>query len=417
MLDFPEILQDLELKRAAALPREERPAVDVTAALAVEMPDVQLDDEGPLTAAHVAEVVAGALSALALAHGEPEANTAAARGTVGATTASVARRLHDARRITVHDLSSIVEAVLIEAGQYDIARALVLDRVPAPLAPAPGAPRLIRRNGDVAAWDPRKIEVAIRTAFLSLQDDPAPAAGLATRVDERARGLGLLYVPIETVQDIVQEELVLGGHMRVAERYIVYRAERALLRAREEPPAAPAAEADDLRRRIAFASIGLDLDVDADELAQELRRSTHAGMHHDDLRRLVVLNAKALVERDSELSRFAGRILLTYVYEETLGWDVRGDDVAGLRDAHVRGLRPAFEHGVAIGRIDPRLLEYDLDRLAAALDPSADLDFDFLGLQTLYDRYLICDKTGAQTRRLEAPQIFWLRVAMGVCLA
>ena len=340
MLDFPEILQDLELKRAAALPRDERPAVDVSAALAVEMPDVQLVDTvppGPLTAAHVADVVAGALSALALAHGEAEANTAAARGTVGATTAAVARRLHDARRITVHDLSSIVEAVLIEAGQYDIARALVLDRAPAPAAPGPGAPRLIRRNGDVAAWDPRKIEVAIRTAFLSLQDDPAPAAGLAARVDERARGLGLLYVPIETVQDIVQEELVLGGHMRVAERYIVYRAERALLRAREERPAAPAAEADDLRRRIAFASIGLDLEMDADELAQELRRSTHAGMHDADLRRLVVLNAKALVERDSELSRFAGRILLTYLYEETLGWDVRREDVAGLRGAHARG--------------------------------------------------------------------------------
>jgi ribonucleoside-diphosphate reductase alpha chain len=177
------------------------------------------------------------------------------------------------------------------------------------------------------------------------------------------------------------------------------------------------AAADHLRQRIAFASVGLDLEIDADELARELRRSTHAAMHDDDLHRLVVLNAKALVERDSELSRFAGRILLTYVYEETLGWDVRDDDVAGLRDAHVRGLRPTFEHGVAIGRLDPRLLEYDLERLAAALDPSADLDFDFLGLQTLYDRYLICDKTGAETRRLEAPQIFWLRVAMGVCLA
>jgi ribonucleoside-diphosphate reductase alpha chain len=184
-----------------------------------------------------------------------------------------------------------------------------------------------------------------------------------------------------------------------------------------DAPALPREEADDLDGRIAFASIGLDLDMDAGELARELRRSTHAGMHDADLRRLVVLNAKALVERDSELSRFAGRILLTYVYEETLGWDVRRDGAAGLRAAHVRGLRVTLEHGVAIGRIDPRLLEYDLDALAAALDPSADLDFDFLGLQTLYDRYLMCDRTGAQPRRIEAPQIFWLRVAMGVCLA
>ena len=128
------------------------------------------------------------------------------------------------------------------------------------------------------------------------------------------------------------------------------------------------------------------------------------------------MNANSLVERDSDLSRFAGRILLTYVYEETLDWDVCGDGVGGLREAHARALRPAFERGVAIDRIDPRLLEYDLDRLAAALDPTADLDFDFLGIQTLYDRYLIVDKTGAKTRRIETPQLFWMRVAMGLFL-
>jgi ribonucleoside-diphosphate reductase alpha chain len=415
VIAFDEILADLELKRAAALPRDERPQVDITAALDVAVPDVALQDDGPLTARHVAEMVAGALSALALAHDHPEADTPAARAIVATTTAAVAARLHDARSVTVHDLSSIVEAALIEAGHFDVARALVLDRVPAPAPPAPGAPRLIRRSGDIAAWDPRKIEVAIRNAFLSHEADPAPATALAARVDERAQALGLAYVPIEAVQDIVQEELVLGGHMRVAERYIVYRAERALLRARDEP--APAAPRDDLQRRIAFASIGLQLDLGPDELERELRRSIQPGMHAADLRRLTVLNAKALVERDSELSRFAGRILLTYVYEETLGWDVRREDVSGLRDAHVGGLRPMLEHGVAIGRIDPRMLTYDVERLAAALDPSADLDFDFIGLQTLYDRYLICDKTGKETRRLEAPQIFWLRVAMGVCLA
>ncbi len=248
--------------------------------------------------------------------------------------------------------------------------------------------------------------MAIRTAFLSLQDDPAPAARLAARVDERARGLGLLYVPIETVQDIVQEELVLGGHMRVAERYIVYRAERALLRAREEPPAAPAAEADDLRRRIAFASIGLDLDMDADELAQELRRSTHAGMHDADLRRLVVLNAKALVERDSELSRFAGRILLTYIYEETLGWDVRRDGRRRAARARTRaGCDRRWSTASRSGGSIRGCSTTTSTSLAEALDPSADLDFDFLGIQTLYDRYLIVDKTGASAAAHRDPAV------------
>lgn len=221
--------------------------------------------------------------------------------------------------------------------------------------------------------------------------------------------------------------------MRVTERYIVYRAERAMLRAQlsgrdgapAELPPVPVVEADgseiswtgaDLRARIAFASIGLELPQDREALERELRRAIRPGVARADLSRLVVLNAKALIERDSEYSRFAGRILLSYIYEETLEWDILRDGLGRLRQAHARALRPALERGAEIRRIDPRLLDFDLDALAAALDPTADLDFDYLGLQTLYDRYLIIDKTGASPRRLEAPQLFWMRVAMGIGL-
>ena len=119
----------------------------------------------------------------------------------------------------------------------------------------------------------------------------------------------------------------------------------------------------------------------------------------------------------SSFACFAGRILLSFIYEETLDWNVLRDGVDGLASAHRRALRPALERAVEVGRVDPALLDYDLDRLAAALDATSDLAFDYLGLQTLYDRYLLVDKTGAEPRRLEAPQLFWLRVAMGVCLA
>jgi ribonucleoside-diphosphate reductase alpha chain len=433
VIDFAEILGDLELKRAAA---EERPALDVGAAIAgLDFGDVVVvDDDGTeeaFTPAAAAALAADAVATLAAAHGERDADTAAAREIVRAATARVIARLDGAARVTVHDLSALVEAALLDCGHRDVAKALVMRRaLVAPQAPPmPGSPRLIRRSGQVVGWNEAKIEVAIRKAFLSLGADPAPAAALAARVGERTHGLGMAYVPIETVQDLVQEELVLGGHMRVAERYIVYRAERAMLRARdgepEAPPAIPVAEDDgsetlwdgeDLRRRIAFAAIGLDLPLTPAELERELRRAVRPGVRRAELRRLTVLNAKALVERDSDFSRFAGRILLSHVYEETLGWDIVRDGIGGLAGAHRRALRPALAHGVEIGRIDPRLLEYDLDRLASALDPTADLDFDFLGLQTLYDRYLTCDKTGAATRRIEAPQLFWMRVAMGVCL-
>ena len=132
--------------------------------------------------------------------------------------------------------------------------------------------------------------------------------------------------------------------------------------------------------------------------------------------RLIVLNASTLIERDADFTRFAARILLSYVYEEVLDWRIDRDGVGALRAAHVAAFRSLLERGVACGRIDAQLLGYDLDRLAAAIDPTADLDFDFLGVQTLYDRYLIVDKTGVAPVRLETPQLFWLRVAMGVCL-
>lgn len=433
MIEFEEIIRDLDLKRAAAV--ETLPAIGLPE---LDAPPVRVvgedGGEAPLSAAFPAGMVADALAVLAAADGE-EADTTAARAIVRAITTDVLSRLEGAATVTVHDVSTVVEAALIAAGYVDVAKALVLRRA-LPSAPgmSPGATaaavRLIRRSGEIAPWDTTKIERAIRKAFLSLALESEPAVALAARVEERAHALGTAYVPMETVQDIVQEELVLAGHMRVAERYIVYRAERAMLRARERgapaaPPAMPVLEADgretrwtgaDLRERIAFASIGLELPLDAAALERELRRAVRPGIARADLQRLVVLNAKALMERDPEFSRFAGRILLSYVYEETLGWDIVRDGVGALKGAHERALAATLRHGVKIGRIDPRLLEYDLRRLAAGLDPTADLDFDFLGLQTLYDRYLIVDKTGAAPRRLEAPQLFWLRVAMGVCL-
>jgi ribonucleoside-diphosphate reductase alpha chain len=447
LIEFEEILHDLELKRAAALAPAERPLIDIAAALGETVAEspaglelrVRGEDGGeqPFAPALAAQLVADALSTLAAASHETDADTVAGREILRSTTAAVVRRLGTLGEavITAADLSALVEAALIDAGHFELAKALVVARALPALAVGAdtGALRLIRRGGEVVPWSTAKIEIAIRKAFLSLQADPSPAGPLAGRVAERARSLGSAYVAIETIQDLVQEELVLGGNMRVAERYIVYRAERALMRAQERSsavspeavPAVPVIEADgsetlwdgaDLRARITFASIGLELPIDAQSVERELRRSIRPGVPRADLQRTVVMNAKSLVERDSDFASFAGRILLTYVYEETLGWDVLRDGIGGLREAHRQALRPMLELGVAINRIDPALLEYDLDALAAAVDPTSDLDFDVLGIQTLYDRYLIVDKTGKQARRIEAPQLFWMRVAMGVCL-
>jgi ribonucleoside-diphosphate reductase alpha chain len=449
LIEFDEILHDLELKRAAALAPSERPAIAIEEALgavgAESIPDLRVrEDDGseqPFSPVLAGTLVGEALSTLAAASGENDADTAAGREIVRATTAAVIARIAalEVKVITAADLSALVEAALIDAGHYEIAKALVVVRaLPEPAAEhgddtSQRPVRLIRRSGEVVSWNTAKIEIAIRKSFLSLQADPSPAGPLAARVAERAQRLSSTYVEIETIQDIVQEELVLAGYMRAAERYIVYRAERALLRAQQRTlaatpdtlPSLPVLEADgsegnwdgaDLRARITFASIDLDLPLDSDAIERELRRSIRAGVQRSDLQRVIVMNAKSLVERDSDFSTFAGRMLLTYIYEETLDWDILRDGMAGLREAHRKMLRPALEHGISIQRIAPELLEYDLDMLGRELDPSSDLEFDVLGIQTLYDRYLITDKTGETPRRIESPQLFWMRVAMGVSL-
>jgi ribonucleoside-diphosphate reductase alpha chain len=241
---------------------------------------------------------------------------------------------------------------------------------------------------------------------------------------------------------MVQEELMKSGHFKVAEAYLLFRAERAASRdagTDSEVPfaaaaAAPAAgqetmilvkrasgenafwDGADLRKRIEFARIGLDLCLSNDEIEAELRRSVYDQISQKDLDATIVLNSKTLIEKDADFAKFAGRIQLTYIYEEILGWDITRDGIGALKTAHQRAFKKYLEHGVAIKRLNPRLLDYDLSKLSAVLDPSADLEFDFLGIQTMYDRYLIVDKSQKNAKRIETPQFFWMRVSMGLML-
>ena len=337
---------------------------------------------------------------------------------------------------TIHhdDVHLAIEQALIKNGAHDVAKSLLLNRR-APTHKTPNL-RLIRRNGYVVPWNPNKIEIAVRKAFLSLHQDSGPAVDIARKVTEHLLRLKQSFVYIEDVQDLVQQELMKNGYYKVAEAYILYRAYRAQQRAREAESTAvqktPHQDAlivlrqpdgsttlwdgTDLRQRIAFANIGLDLCLHPEEIETELRRALYKEMSASDLQKTLILNVKSLTEKDADFAKFAARILLTYIYEEVLEWDILRDGIAAIKHSHRRAFRTYLQHGVRIQRLDSRLLDYDLDILADALDPSADLDFDYLGIQTLYDRYLIIDKTVDPVRRIETPQFFWMRVAMGLFL-
>jgi ribonucleoside-diphosphate reductase alpha chain len=452
----PSLSHDLALKRATHS-ADNKPAYawrDAVTSDTPLLPEIILlapQGETRFDLAEIADTLGKALTNVHLARGET-ANifTAETRTFVGRIVKEVAANLaaeslrKSPLRISLNDLYELIEKTLVDNNAYDVAKSLLLNRSRKLLTPAPhatGSVRVIRRNKQVVPFIAQKVEIAVRKAFLSLHRDSTPAVAITEAAAARVNASKQSFVHIEEIQDIVQEELMKAGHFKVAEAYILYRAHRneersgvtsnvATSTSESSVPAAPAQptmtvvklpdgsttlwDRSDLKARIAFASIGLDLCLSTDEIEAELLRSVFDEISKKDLDQTIILNSKTLIERDADFAKFAGRIQLTFIYEEVLGWDIVRDGISKLKSFHVAAFKAYLAHGAAIKRLNPRLLDFNLDKLAAVLDPTADLELDFLGVQTLYDRYLIIDKTKKPSRRLETPQFFWIRVAMGL---
>ena len=454
----PSLAHDLALKRTVHTPVDQKPHYawrDVLATEVIEVPNVILlcpHGEERFVLAEVADTLGKALTNVHLARGEKDIFTDANRAWLARIcrevtgNLAVLARTQSPVRLSLNALYELIEKTLVDNNAYFVAKSLLLNRARKIAidrdSAATSTLRVIRRNNHVVPWSEQKVEIAVRKTFLSLQRDSAPAVALTRAVSERVHSSKQSFVHIEEIQDMVQEELMKSGHFKVAEAYILFRAERAASRdagTDTEVPFASAATAPaagqetmilvkrvngenafwdgaDLRKRIEFARIGLDLCLSDDEIEAELRRSVYDQISQKDLDATIVLNSKTLIEKDADFAKFAGRIQLTYIYEEILGWDITRDGIGALKTAHQRAFKKYLEHGVAIKRLNPRLLDYDLGKLSAVLDPSSDLEFDFLGIQTMYDRYLIVDKSQKNAKRIETPQFFWMRVSMGLML-
>ncbi len=302
------------------------------------------------------------------------------------------------------------------------------------LASASEFPRVIRRDlpgaksmkPRVVPWIGRKIETAVDAACVAVGHPPV-GKELQAEVEFRVKKESPLFIHIEELQDLVESLLVELNYGLVALAYAKYRARRAVLREIDAQSAANAAEqlelaapscVGDLRRRISFARIGLNLTLSDSELIARLMRSVSLSLTPEEQRETVILNAKNLLDVDADGRFFAGRILLTYIYEETLPWKT-SDGIDRLKDAHRRAFLDYIPNGIQQGRLDSRLAEFRLNEIADAIDPYADLQYDFIGIQNLYDRYLIHLKDPSRhdgRRRVESPQIFWMRVSMGLAL-
>ena len=447
--------EDIALKRLVTTPNEQKPSFAWRECILPQAdlhPEILVvggaGGEQPFSLAAVADEIGAALTDLLLSREEKDIFNEENRMFVAGVARSLTARLLDQVReggglsLSENELSLLIEKALIENDAHDVAKSLVFKRsvLSADSHRAENASglqvRLIRRNGTVVPWIEGKIETACRKAFLSTKENAEAAAAIARAVTDRVRSRDQAFVHIEDVQDLVQEELMRHGHFKVAESYILYRAQRTRLRA----PTSTSLPADrpeqqdslivvrlrggqnvfwdgtELKRRIQFGLIGLSLNLDAAQIERELRRSIGTEVSEETLKSTIILNARTLIERDADFAKFAARIMLSYIYEEVLDWKILRDGIGGLRAAHRKAFKSYMRHGVAIERLSPKLLSYNFDALADAIDPTADMDFDFLGIQTLYDRYLIVDKTRKPARRIETPQFFWMRVAMGLFL-
>jgi len=293
--------------------------------------------------------------------------------------------------------------------------------------------QIIRRNGAVVPFEPNKIAVAMMKAFLAVHGTQgAASASVREMVDGltqvviralmRSRpGGGTFH--IEDVQDQVELGLMRGGHHEIARAYVLYREKRTQERARkttQEAPAAPVLHAIDNGQRIVLdlnrlqkiihdACSGLGADIKPDPIMAETMRNLYDGVPMDEVYKASVLAARTLIEKDPDYTFATARLLFHTIAKEILGKDV---DQSEMGQAYVDYFPQFIKRGVDAELLDEKLQQFDLKRLGAALKPDRDLKFDYLGLQTLYDRYFLhIGKT-----RIEMPQAFFMRVAMGLSL-
>ena len=293
--------------------------------------------------------------------------------------------------------------------------------------------QIIRRNGAVVPFEPNKIAVAMMKAFLAVHGTQgAASASIRETVDEltetviralvRSRPAGGTF-HIEDVQDQVELGLMRGSHHEIARAYVLYRERRTQERVRKvglETPRAVVLHAMDNGKRIVLdlerlenlirsACAGLGADITPDPIMAETMRNLYDGVPMDEVYKASVLASRTLIEKDPDYSYATARLLYHTITREVLGVDVVRADMAGAYLDYFPGF---VRKGVDNDLLDEKLLQFDLKRLSAALKAERDLKFDYLGLQTLYDRYFL----HIEKSRIELPQAFFMRVAMGLSL-
>lgn len=291
--------------------------------------------------------------------------------------------------------------------------------------------KTIRRNGAVVPFEPVKISIAMTKAFLAVMGNQgATSASIRDKVAQLTEQVvnalmrrkpegGAIH--IEDIQDQVELSLMRFGEHDVARAYVLYREQRSQERAargealtsvqinvlRKDGRKLPLDVAR-LRANIEAASKNL-AGIDVDAILAETLKNIYDGVPEEEVGKSAILAARSMIELDPAYDYVTARLLMGNIRLEILGEAVSQDEMG---KQYAPYFADYIKKGIAAELLDEKLAEYDLKKLGAALDAERDLQFGYLGLQTLYDRYFLhVDGT-----RIEMPQAFYMRVAMGLAL-
>jgi ribonucleoside-diphosphate reductase alpha chain len=341
--------------------------------------------------------------------------------------------------LTVEGIQDMVEVTLMKNGHHDVARDYIVyrDNRKAERQGSASTLKIYRRDKTTPTrFNPMRIASSIERAFRrarkieeQMPDDVVGAVNeltgkIVAEISELASKGDTLY--IDMVEDRLERELMVGRYFDVAKQYILYRAEKTrtdtpVLHPIDENAPIRTFEITSvdggkvqltdlmLRSRLSFATRGLENLTSSDELLETAIGQFYEGMKETEVDLATIFAAKSKIEKEPAYSQVASRLLLDVIYRETMGLPASDSTLA---KTHKSYFKKYIKEGISLDRVSPQLLDFDLDELALAIDLKRDDLFSYLGLQTLYDRYFIHH----EERRLETPQIFWMRVAMGLAV-
>lgn len=343
--------------------------------------------------------------------------------------------------LTVEGIQDLVEVTLMKHGQHNVARDYIIyrDDHKKLRSDDPRNIMVLRADHSPARFNPMKIAAALEDTFRHVHEvlgqTPSRLIAIVNNLTEKVIARAVEHhqtkqnITTSDIQTMIEQVLMGSTYFEAAKYYILKQfenkeelkeslSEKAPEKTKKDEKSFEVVKADgtkltlfesELTKKLVFASRFYKDKVDVDALVKAAGLNFYEGMKEEEVDTALIMAVRANIEKDPIYSNITAQLLLDSIYREVLGV---GSDTADLTAIHTEYFAKYIDKGIAQKRVSPELKNFDLEKLGKAMNLERDLKFQYLGLQTLYDRYFIHDKG----TRIETPQIFWMRVAMGLAI-